>query len=170
MCAERNTASTAVQRRHFVTEIPISVVNKVFLGEEKSKAASETGIGRLLANGWAEDKASLHAPPAKRMISLKYDCGDEQSLAYEAAQKSAECVYPPKAPHLATRSQNYLKIDDYEIDPLDALQQAIKTWWRELAEYGVSTNTRYTAEMKAAGNLKNYVNVSTTDQNNEKRE
>ncbi|EYC19603.1 hypothetical protein Y032_0024g961 [Ancylostoma ceylanicum] len=131
-----------------------------------TKDMSETALNmhnyyrRLLANGWAEDKVSVYAPPAKQMLSLRYDCGDKQSLAYEAAKKSAECVYPPRAPQLPTRSQNYLKIDDYQINPLDALQWAIKTWWSELANNGVGTDTKYTAEMVAAGNLENYVNMA----------
>ncbi|KAL6731457.1 hypothetical protein Aduo_002324 [Ancylostoma duodenale] len=115
---------------------------------------------RLLANGWAKDKVSVYAPPAKHMLRLKYDCGDENSLAYGAAQKTSGCLYPPKAPQLTTRSQNYLRIDDCEIDRLDALQQAIKTWWRELADYGVGAKTKYSAEMKTAGNLTNYVNMA----------
>ncbi|KIH67840.1 hypothetical protein ANCDUO_01827 [Ancylostoma duodenale] len=79
------------------------------------------------------------AIPLKR-DSAKYDCGDENSLAYGAAQKTSGCLYPPKAPQLTTRSQNYLRIDDCEIDRLDALQQAIKTWWRELADYGLTVS------------------------------
>ncbi|RCN41845.1 SCP-like protein [Ancylostoma caninum] len=165
-CNGCSTAAPCVNRLCQAKIIPATEAPSLCKFGGTTSDMSETALNmhnyyrRLLASGWAVDKFSVYAPPAKRMLPLKYDCNSEQSLGYEAAQKSAECVYPPNPPQLATRSQNYLKIDDYETDPLDALQQAIKIWWGELAEYGVATNTTYTAEMKAAGNLKNYVNMA----------
>ncbi|EYB96397.1 hypothetical protein Y032_0151g2846 [Ancylostoma ceylanicum] len=100
---------------------------------------------KLLASGWAKDKKSEsgYAPTAKKMLALTYDCasgGDNGAKKTYALIENCPQTDPSPTPGY---SLNFLRLKNYTVSEQDALKHAIKTWWSELENTGLGSETTF---------------------------
>ncbi|RCN47695.1 SCP-like protein [Ancylostoma caninum] len=80
------------------------------------------------------------APPATIMYRMKYDCNAE-SYAQQAVSTCRKTPLPASA--LGGHKQNLHVLNTVHTTPVGAIQNALATWWSELARFGMRSNMMF---------------------------
>ncbi|EYC07986.1 hypothetical protein Y032_0068g236 [Ancylostoma ceylanicum] len=80
------------------------------------------------------------APPATIMYRMKYDCNAE-SYAHQHAGSCNRNRLPPSA--MPGYKENIHVLNTVQTTPAGAIQNALATWWSELARFGMRSNMMF---------------------------
>ncbi|KHJ82258.1 SCP-like protein [Oesophagostomum dentatum] len=88
------------------------------------------------------------APPAALMYRMKYDC-DAESHAQQAVSTCRTTPLPSHA--LGHHKQNLHVLRTVHTTPEGAIQNAVVTWWSELARFGMRSNMMFYPSERTRG-------------------
>ncbi|RCN29752.1 hypothetical protein ANCCAN_24487 [Ancylostoma caninum] len=98
-------------------------------------------VRRLLATGWAKDKRIQYAKPAKAMNELVYVKPLEDAALN--CVKNCENTAPENNSPVGESFWRG-KSGSYKLSYVEAMEQAIKEWWRPIESTGLGNMLEYT--------------------------
>ncbi|KAK6757759.1 hypothetical protein RB195_015526 [Necator americanus] len=112
---------------------------------------------RLVATGWAEDKKSKYAKPAKAMMQLQYD----KALEEKAKKHANKCLTTPENAGYA--GESFWTSEKYSLSEEEAVKKAVEKWFSYLKNSGLGDDMGYESLKKASGKqLANVIHDKTT--------
>ncbi|KAK6757764.1 hypothetical protein RB195_015529 [Necator americanus] len=116
---------------------------------------------RLVATGWAEDKKSKYAKPAKAMMELQYDKDLEDKAKKYLNPKKDTCPATPENPSYA--GESFWTSEKYSLSEEEAVKKAVEKWFSYLKNSGLGDDMGYASLKKASGKqLANVIHDKTT--------
>ncbi|ETN85919.1 SCP-like protein [Necator americanus] len=116
-------------------------------------------LTRLVATGWAEDKKSKYAKPAKAMMELQYN----KTLEDKAKKHVNKATCPTTPQNAEYAGESFWTSEKYSLSEEEAVKKAIEKWFSYLKNSGLGDNMDYTSLKKASGKqLANVIHDKTT--------